>query len=149
MPVFTTRKAAKREARCGEAQHNLRTFVDLIDIPGVPSAAADPLKPRLGAHHIHWLKRLQDVEDGKIKRLLGLMPPGSAKSTYTSIVFPVHVMGRFPGHQVIVANYASDLPRKWGRKARSIARQNAFKHIFNTQLSKESAAAAEWALDCI
>ena len=28
---------------------------------------------------------------------MGLMPPGSAKSTYTSIVFPVHVMGRFAG----------------------------------------------------
>ena len=55
-------------------------------------------------------------------------------------------MGRFPGRQVIVANYGAELPRKWGRKARSIVRQKAFDEIFGTALSKESAAADEWAL---
>ena len=77
---------------------------------------------------------------------MGLMPPGSAKSTYTSVLFPVHVMGRFPRSQVIVANYGTDLPRRWGRKARAIVRQNSYKTIFGTALSKESAAADEWAL---
>ena len=139
-------KAAKRDAEYVKAQQNLKLFVDLIDIPGVPSAAADPLKPRFGKHHLHWLKCLQDVEDRKITRLMGLMPPGSAKSTYTSIVFPVHVMGRFPGHQVIVTSYGMDLPRKFGRRARSLVKQKAYKEIFNASLSKESAAADEWAL---
>jgi predicted phage terminase large subunit-like protein len=139
-------KAAKRDAEYVKAQQNLKLFVDLIDIPGVPSAAADPLKPRFGKHHLHWLKCLQDVEDRKITRLMGLMPPGSAKSTYTSIVFPVHVMGRFPGHQVIVTSYGMDLPRKFGRRARSMVKQKAYKEIFNASLSKESAAADEWAL---
>src|SRR5215213_3221036 len=104
--------AAKRDAQYRKAVLNLKDFVDVIDIPGVPAKAANPLKPRLGKHHEIWLKRLQDVEDGKIKRLMGLMPPGSAKSTYTSIVFPVHVMGRCPGHQVIVTSYGTQLPRK-------------------------------------
>ena len=57
-----------------------------------------PVEARFGKHQLLWLDCLQRVEDGEIKRLMGLMPPGSAKSTYTSIVFPVHVMGRFPGH---------------------------------------------------
>lgn len=86
------------------------------------------------------------MQDGEIKRLMGLMPPGSAKSTYTSIVFPVHCMGRFPGTQVITANYGADLPRKWGRKGRSIVRQKQFRRIFDAELSTESSAADEWAL---
>jgi predicted phage terminase large subunit-like protein len=77
---------------------------------------------------------------------MGLMPPGSAKSTYSSILFPVHVMGRFAGTQVIVASYGAELPRRWGRKARAIVRQKTYAAIFGAALSKESAAAAEWAL---
>ena len=47
--------AGKRREERNNAVNNLQNFVDLIDIPGVPAAGVDPLKPRLGAHHIHWL----------------------------------------------------------------------------------------------
>ncbi len=89
---------------------------------------------------------LQKVEDGTIKRLLGLMPPGSAKSTYTSVVFPAHALGRFPGTSAIVASYGSELPRKFGRRARSIVTQPVYKRIFDTTLSETSSAVDEWAL---
>ena len=134
------------------AKADLLTFAARINIPVVPVTndeeceEFEPLQVRFAKHQLLWLDCLQRVEDGEIKRLMGLMPPGSAKSTYTSIVFPTHVMGRFPQHQVIVANYGAMLPRKWGRKARSIVRQRAFKDIFGVALSKESAAADEWAL---
>ena len=137
---------ANRNEQHRDAAKNLKAFVGLIDIPGVPAQGANPLVPRFGKHHLVWLDRLQQVEDGTIKRLMGLMPPGSAKSTYTSIVFPVHVMGRRPNTQVIVTSYGTELPRRWGRRARSIVKQPLYKQIFNAQLSKESSAADEWAL---
>jgi len=105
-----------------------------------------PRKHLFGAHHLLWLDCLQQVEDGKIKRLLGLLPPGSGKSIYTSVVFPTHVMGRFRNSFVIVASYGSELPRKFGRRARSIIQQPVYNRIFNTLLSEESKAADEWAL---
>jgi hypothetical protein len=37
------------------------------------------------AHHRFLLKSLDLITEGKVKRLLVLMPPGSAKSTYTSV----------------------------------------------------------------
>jgi predicted phage terminase large subunit-like protein len=131
----------------------LVTFASAIEIPGAPVRPEDelceefrPVEAAFGRHQLLWLSCLQRVQDGEIKRLMGLMPPGSAKSTYTSIVFPVHTMGRFENTQVIVANYGSDLPRKWGRKARAIVRQGVFRRVFDTQLSSESSAADEWAL---
>ena len=133
-------------------KNDLLTFASSINIPGLPVTndedceQFEPLQARFAKHQLLWLDCLQRVEDGEIKRLMGLMPPGSAKTTYTSVVFPVHVMGRFPRTQVIVANYGAGLPRKWGRKARSIVRQKAFKDIFGVSLSKESAASDEWAL---
>lgn len=75
-----------------------------------------------------------------------MFPPGSAKSTYSSVVFPTHFLGRFPGRSVILASYASDLPKKFGRRARSIVNQSIYKRIFDTGLSAESGAVDEWAL---
>jgi predicted phage terminase large subunit-like protein len=89
---------------------------------------------------------LQQIEDGKIKRLLGLFPPGAGKSLFTSVVFPTHFMGRFRSTSVILASYGSELPRKFGRRARSIVQQPIYNRIFNTDLSKDSSAADEWAL---
>jgi len=135
------------------AKQDLLTFASAIEIPGAPLRPDDeaceefrPVSAAFGKHQLLWLNCLQRVQDGEITRLMGLMPPGSAKSTYTSIVFPVHTMARFAGTQIIVANYGSDLPRRWGRKARSIVRQRIFQRIFDMQLSAESAAADEWAL---
>lgn len=105
-----------------------------------------PVQARFGAHHLIWLKTLQMVEDGQLKRVMGLMPPGSAKSIYTSVVFPTHFLGRFPKKSVIVASYGSDLPKKFGRRARGIVQQPIYKRIFDTTLSEESAAVDEWAL---
>ncbi len=77
---------------------------------------------------------------------MGLMPPGSAKSTYSSMVFPTHYLGRFPKSGTILAQYGSDQPKKWGRRARSIVRQPIYKRIFGTELSQESQAVDEWVL---
>jgi len=79
-------------------------------------------------------------------RLMLFMPPGSAKSTYGSVVIPAYVMGEKPGFRMIGVSYGSDLARKMGRKTRSIVKQPKFKALFNTELSTESSAADEWAL---
>jgi predicted phage terminase large subunit-like protein len=75
------------------------------------------------------------------------MPPGSAKSTYASVVFPTWFMGRRPRRNVILATYASDLAQKMGRRMRSVVKQKVYGQVFGKALSAESSAAAEWALD--
>lgn len=135
------------------AKTDLLTYASIINIPTGPireddedSEAFRPRRQLFGAHHLLWIECLQKVEDGKIKRLMGLLPPGSGKSIYTSVVFPTHVMGRYPRHNIIVASYGSELPRKFGRRARSMTQQAMYKRIFDHTLSEESKAADEWAL---
>jgi predicted phage terminase large subunit-like protein len=130
------------------------TFASSIEIPTAPHSIDEdsdreeftPNTAAFAKHHLLWLECLQKIEDGKIKRLMGFMPPGSAKSIYSSVVFPTHFLGRFPKSSVIVASYGSDLPRKFGRRARSIVTQPVYKRIFDAGLSEESAAVDEWAL---
>jgi predicted phage terminase large subunit-like protein len=136
------------------AKNDLLTYASIINIPSGPLREENndeveqfrPRKQLFGKHHLLWLDCLQQVEDGKIRRLMGLMPPGSAKSIYTSVVFPTHFMGRFHRSSIIVASYGSELPRKFGRRARSITQQDIYRRIFDTTLSEESKAADEWAL---
>lgn len=77
---------------------------------------------------------------------MGLFPPGSGKSIYSSVVFPTHFLGRYSKKSIIVASYGSDLPRKFGRRARSIVTQPVYRRIFDATLSEDSAAVDEWAL---
>lgn len=74
------------------------------------------------------------------------MPPGSAKSTYASVVFPSHYLGREANRKVILASYGDDLARKMGRRTRSIIKQPLFQRIFGCELTAESAAAQEFSL---
>jgi len=75
------------------------------------------------------------------------LPPGSAKSTYATVVAPTWAMGKWPGFKTIAASYGSDLTKKFGRRMRSIVKQPAFHALFDTSLSSESSAADEWALE--
>lgn len=75
------------------------------------------------------------------------MPPGSAKTTNASVVFPSWYLGTHPRDGVILATYADDLAKKMGRKTRSILRQPRYRRIMNTGLSDESQAADQFLLD--
>ena len=136
-----------------DARESLEAFCASIEIPGAPVDPADeacdafePVHGSLAAHHRLLIRKLAAVERGEIRRLMVFMPPGSAKSTYASVVFPVWFMGRKPRRNVIVATYASELARKIGRRARSITLQPVFSEIFDCALSPISRAAEQWAL---
>ena len=147
-------KATWRALDCADAKDSLLDFCGLIEVPGAPIEEDDdtegvtfaPIKRPPAEHHKLLIESLEAVERGSIKRLMVFMPPGSAKSTFASVIFPVWFMGRAKRRNVIVATYASDLARKIGRRARSILRQPVYAEVFDTGLSPDSAAADEWAL---
>ena len=79
-------------------------------------------------------------------RLMILAPPGSAKTSYASVVFPSHYLGAVPGRRLLLTSYG-DLPAKrMGRRTRSILKQPQYARLFNTGLSKESSAAEQFSL---
>ena len=75
-----------------------------------------------------------------------LMPPGSGKSSYGSVVFPSKYLGERSGRRLILTSYDTDLARKMGRRTRSIIRQPRYRRIFGTALSNESSAADQFTL---
>jgi len=74
------------------------------------------------------------------------MPRGSAKSTYSSVVWPSKRLGERPGTKIILASYGDELPKQHGRRTRSIIRQPRYQQIFKCGLTTESTAADNFTL---
>ena len=72
------------------------------------------------AHHRLLIEKLTEVADGKIPSLAIFMPPGSAKSTYASILFVAWYLARFQNKSIIAASHTIELAEKWGRKIRNL-----------------------------
>jgi len=101
---------------------------------------ADGLVP--AAHHRLLMARLQAVADGTIDRLMVLMPPGSAKSTYSSVLFPVWWFTRHPGTSVIAACHTADLANHFARQARSLVTEHAA--ALGYELQSGERASSRW-----
>lgn len=71
-------------------------------------------------HHVAVIGELEALERGDITRLMLLLPPGSAKSTYASLIFPAWWMARNPGGAVITASHTAKMAEYFGRGVRGL-----------------------------
>ena len=141
-------------------------YARYIQIPGVPAdenapdAPYDVVETPLAIHHKLILQTCQDlVEDnlrynvdtmqpddsGRVCRNLMLaLPPGSAKSTYASVVFPTWVMGHNPHYEVILTGYGETIVKKHGKRARQICASPAYCSVFGINVDPTTRAADNW-----
>jgi predicted phage terminase large subunit-like protein len=96
------------------------------------------------AHHRLLLAKLEAVERGEIERLMVCMPPGSAKSTYTSVEFPAWYLGRNPSRSIIAASHTQELAERFGRRVRNIVASSEFDGAFGFGLAADSTSAGRW-----
>lgn len=141
-------------ARQELAKRSLADFACMVDIPTVPltdESEEDRFTVMklntLASHHALLCRDLQGVEEGKISNLMVLMPPGSAKSTYSDVVFVPWFMTRKSRRNVILASYASEIAEKQGRRARQLINSRSFANLMGIGLKADQKAAHQWALD--
>ena len=77
-----------------------------------------------------------------MKRLALFLPPGSAKSTYASMVFPAWYFSRHPQANIIAASHTAELAERFGRRVRSLVNEHA--DCLGVGVSEDSAAAGRW-----
>ena len=68
---------------------------------------------------------LADVAAGTNPRLMVFMPPGSAKSTYTSDLFPPWYLAQSADRSIIAASNTADLAQSFSRRVRGRVRDNS------------------------
>jgi hypothetical protein len=74
-------------------------------------------------HHCLLLDRLDSVCRGEIDRLMVLMPPGSAKSTYASLLFPAWWFTQHPASSMIATSHTASMAEHFGRQVRELVRE--------------------------
>jgi len=90
------------------------------------------------------MSKLIRVSRGEIQRLAVFMPPGSAKSTYSSVLFPAWYLARHPTHAILAASHTSELAEKWGRRVRNLIEE--YGPDLEITISEDNAAAGRWSI---
>jgi len=95
-------------------------------------------------HHRLIIKEIDDFLMSDDEVLLLFAPPGSAKSTYVSILFPSHYLARYPQNSILAATHSVEFAQRWGRRVRNdIALESK---MLGIELASDSQASDRWAL---
>ena len=107
--------------------------------------ALAPIGQAPARHHALMGQALQDVAAGKCDRLMLLLPPGSAKSTYASDLYPPWFLAQQPRLNVIAASHTAGLADQFGRRARE--RVSEHSNVLGMGLAGTGTAAGDWRTD--
>jgi len=94
-------------------------------------------------HHLLLIDALEAVERGDLDNLAVFMPPGSAKSTYSSVLFAAWLMQRQLAN-VLAASHTTELAEKWGRRVRNLIAEHRL--VLGIDLAQDSQSAGRWSL---
>lgn len=162
-------QAASELLRRQRARASLVEFSQAIEIPGVPMVdpadeetqdgklrdrfehepiAYKPIESRIAAHHLLIMQAIQRCIETPRGRLMIFAPPGSAKSTYASVIAPSWIMGKNPGTQIILASYATTIAAKQSRKVRAICRDPRYGALWSERptISADQRAIDDWSM---
>jgi predicted phage terminase large subunit-like protein len=116
MPTWTPSSLRAERSLRKSIRANLTAWADLALAPRGQTPAA---------HHRLLIRELEALATGDTDRLMLLLPPGSAKSTYASLVFPPWWFARHPGSSIVAASHTASLARHFGRGVRGLVEQHA------------------------
>ena len=125
--------AAQELLRRETAAQSLASFIEYLGLSFVPAS-----------HHLLLIEHLEALERGDIDKLMVWMPPGSAKSTYTSVLFPPWFMGRNPTLPVLGVSNTTELAERFSRRARNITASPLYRNVFGFGCSEDTKAAGSW-----
>lgn len=97
-------------------------------------------------HHAYVIERLEKLARREGKRKLALfLPPGSAKSTYASILFPPWMLANDASQSIIAASHTQELAERWGRKVRNLVQEHST--VLGYSVAGDNKAAGRWETD--
>lgn len=92
-------------------------------------------------HHRVIAAALEEVEAGRIKRLMISCPPRHGKTLLASHMFPAFYVGRNPGKSLVAATYNDHFAAEMGYAVRDIIQNPLYGHIFPNVGLKQGAKA--------
>lgn len=150
---MTPAQAAAELLSRRRARQSLIDFSLAVEIPGVPSAddgdewLFKPVETTVAAHHRLMMLAIQRCIETDYGRLMIFAPPGSAKSSFASVVAPAWAMGRTPEFRAISVSYAATPAERSAKRCRQLCNSDAYRGIFGTSIKAGSGSVTEWELE--
>jgi predicted phage terminase large subunit-like protein len=94
-------------------------------------------------HHRIIIRELEELSTGTNDRLILCLPPGAAKSTYGSILFPSWYLSNHPTDTIIACSHTAELADRFGRRVRNLVVEHS--EVLGYAVAADSSAAGEWA----
>src|SRR5271166_3742671 len=134
--MLTPQESARILIERRRVRSSMAEYTQYLDLGFVPAK-----------HHRLICDTLDAVERGEKSRVAFFMPPGSAKSTYASRLFPAHYLGNNPQNSVLACSHTQGLADTFGRHVRNLFARPEHVALFGVSLSKDSQAASHWSTD--
>lgn len=93
-------------------------------------------------HHRLLVDTLEKAARGEKKKVILVLPTGSAKSTWSSVLFPPWYLMKYPKNGILACSHGAALAKHFGRKCRDLIEK--YPEELGYQLSQTSQAADEW-----
>ena len=104
-----------------------------------------PNTPFLPNWHIDLIaSRLEDVLEGRTRRLIINVPPRSLKSVIVSVSFVAWALGRQPTRQILCASYGQDLADKLAEDCRNVMQSEWYRRLFRVHLAGSRPAVSDF-----
>jgi len=97
-------------------------------------------------HLLPVCEKLQDIIDGKTKRLMIFMPPRNGKSMTVTETFPSYFLGKFPDKRVIEVSYGKDLAERFGWFNRQKINEHG-QTLFGLNIDRSNSSKTNWAIE--
>ena len=126
-------EVAKELLRRRKAITSMGAFREYMNATGDLDFRFEP-----AAHHWLLITALEGLVKGdEYTRLLIMMPPGGAKSTYCSIQFVLWYMAKFPDHNLLCASNTETLAENFNRRRRNACLSVEWQQLSGTRLSPD------------
>ncbi len=123
-------KAAKRLISIKKAKASVLDFTKLTMPNPEDPDNTDMSRYSAAKHHEVIAAALEEVEAGRIQRLIITMPPRHGKSELASRRFPAWFLGKDPYRHMIFATYNDEFATDFGRHVRDTMKSDIFKQVF-------------------
>jgi predicted phage terminase large subunit-like protein len=126
-----------------DAETSMLAFTRLMK--PVPEAPADPDYSRYEAQRFHQAicAAIEELEAGRIKRLIISLPPRHGKTELASKMFPAWFAGRHPDLSLIFGTYNEKFSQDIGRAVRNIMLSPPYAQVFPKTVLKQNSKASD------
>jgi predicted phage terminase large subunit-like protein len=97
--------------------------------------------------HAFIANKLEQVDSGKIKRLILSMPPQHGKSRLCSIEFPTWTFAKKPSTKFVLASYAQSLCNVASRHSRARMKLDVYQSLTSTRPDSSNTNVEDWGIE--